>query len=67
MPIITMIRAMLLALFKQPNRQYKYELWQREQAKWYKRHASVGHGPRDLNGTQRYFGNDDEESLFPRR
>jgi len=59
-----MIRAMWLAAFHQPTRQYKYELWQREQAKWYKRHASVGGGPRDLNGKQKYFGNSPDEHLF---
>ena len=54
--MITMIRVMLLALFKQPTRQFKYELYQREQAKWFKRHAGVGGGPRDLDGRQKYLG-----------
>ena len=57
-----MIRVMLLALFKQPTRQYKYELWEREQAKWFKRHAGVGGGPSDLDSRQKYFGNG--EKLF---
>ena len=59
-----MIRAMFLAAFKQPTPKYKYELWQREQARWYKRHAGIGNGPSDLDGKQTYFGNSRDETLF---
>lgn len=65
--MITIIRVLWIALFHQPSRQWKYELYQREQAKWYKRHAGIGNGPSDLDGTQKYFGHKGDRVISGRR
>jgi hypothetical protein len=46
--LVVMTKALLTALFHPPKQEFVNELYQREQAKYYKRHAGIGRGPADV-------------------
>jgi len=46
--LIVMCKALWIAITRPPSQEFYNELYRREQAKYYKRHAGIGNGPRDV-------------------
>ncbi len=60
--LVIMFKALFTAIRHKPDQRFVNELYLREQAKWFKRHAGIGRGPADvpdgkyINKNTRYMG-----------
>lgn len=46
--MVTITKVLWICLTRPPKQDFVNELYARENAKWYKRHAGIGNGPSDV-------------------